>query len=347
MYENKTYGSILSSMLGRVTDEIDKREGSILFDALAPAAYELAQAYFELDNFLRLPFIDTSEGEYLTRICSQFGIKRKDAAAAVKTGTFTGSTGAAFNVPIGSRFGIDGIVYAATAKIADGVYEMTCETPGIAGNAPSGDLLPIDNISGLGAAKLSSASIIPGADVETDESLRQRNLAKIRNPSTSGSVSDYKLWALSVDGVGGVKVFPLWDGAGTVKVVIADTDKRPASQELIERAAEYIEAVRPVGAAVTVVSGSGKAINISARIALAEGYALHTVTESFTEAFNEYLKSIAFETTYVSYAKIGTIFLGIPGVLDYSGLLLNGASANAALASEEIPLAGTVSLEVQ
>jgi uncharacterized phage protein gp47/JayE len=347
MYESKTYESILNSMLGRVTDEIDKREGSIIFDALAPAAYELAQAYFELDHFLKLPFIDTSEGEYLTRICSQFGVKRKAAVAAVKTGTFTGSMGAAFNVPIGSRFGIDGIVYAATAKIADGAYEMTCETPGAAGNAPSGDLLPIDNISGLGAAKLLSAAIIPGADMETDESLRQRTLTKIRNPSTSGSLNDYKLWALSVDGVGGVKVFPLWDGAGTVKVVIADSDKQPAAPALLSKTAEYIETVKPVGAAVTVVSGVGKAIDVSAGVALAAGYSLQALTESFAAAFTEYLKSIAFESSYISHAKIGTIFLSIPGVLDYSNLLINGSSANVALASEEIPLTGVISLEVQ
>ncbi len=38
MFENNTYQVILERMLARVPEEFDKREGSILYDALAPAA---------------------------------------------------------------------------------------------------------------------------------------------------------------------------------------------------------------------------------------------------------------------------------------------------------------------
>ena len=41
MYENVTYEDILQRMLDRVPDSMDKREGSIIYDALAPAAVEL------------------------------------------------------------------------------------------------------------------------------------------------------------------------------------------------------------------------------------------------------------------------------------------------------------------
>ena len=348
MYENKTYESILNDMLGRVSSDVDKREGSIIYDALAPAAYHLAQAYFELDNFLKLPFIDTSGGEYLTRICSQFGVSRKAATAAVKTGTFVDSSGTAFDVPGGSRFGINSIVYVATRKIATGSFEMTCETTGTIGNIPAGDIFPIDNISGLAAALLSSAVITPGADAETDESLKQRTLIKIQSSATSGCLNDYIQWALSITGVGGVKPFATWNGAGTVKVVLIGTDKKAASGAVITATTNYIEAVRPIGATVTVEAATEVSISIAVTVTRAVGYTLQQVTTSITEALTEHLKSIAFVTASVSYAKIGNVILEAAGVLDYTNLTVNSGTTNVPLsataASCQTPVIGTVTV---
>lgn len=41
MYENITYEVILNRMLDRVPDYMDKREGSVIYDAMAPAAVEM------------------------------------------------------------------------------------------------------------------------------------------------------------------------------------------------------------------------------------------------------------------------------------------------------------------
>ena len=65
MYEKMTYESILQKMLNMVSDDVDKREGSIIYDALAPAAYFLADQFFQLDNFVDLLLPDTALGEYL------------------------------------------------------------------------------------------------------------------------------------------------------------------------------------------------------------------------------------------------------------------------------------------
>ena len=40
--------AILQRMLSKIPDTIDKREGSIIYDALAPASKELAIIYLEL-----------------------------------------------------------------------------------------------------------------------------------------------------------------------------------------------------------------------------------------------------------------------------------------------------------
>ena len=52
MFEDKTYENILQEMLNRVPDDIDKREGSVIYDALAPTAYSIADLYFQLKILL-------------------------------------------------------------------------------------------------------------------------------------------------------------------------------------------------------------------------------------------------------------------------------------------------------
>ena len=54
-----TYDYLLNQALSRVPDTIDKREGSIIYDALAPACYELAGFYLELDAAYENVFIDS------------------------------------------------------------------------------------------------------------------------------------------------------------------------------------------------------------------------------------------------------------------------------------------------
>ena len=60
-----TYEGLLQAMLNKVPGSVDKREGSVIYDALAPCAYFLAQQNFQLENYLDLVFPDTAVGKYL------------------------------------------------------------------------------------------------------------------------------------------------------------------------------------------------------------------------------------------------------------------------------------------
>ena len=345
LFENQTFETILGRMLDRIPDDMDKREGSIIYDALAPAAMELAQMYAELDIVLRLAFGETTTGEYLDKRAADFGVYRKKATPAVRKGIFTDGNNVPFNIPIGSRFRLNDTVYVTTEKITDGQFRMRAETLGSVGNKEFGNLLPIEPIEGLGTATLADV-LIPGEDEESDESLRKRFLQKAREPGTSGNAADYKRWATEVAGVGAAKVTPLWNGSGTVKVTIVNTDMQPATNELVAQVEEYIEQVRPIGSSVTVASATGKPINVSANVVLASGYTLQNVQDAFAASLDEYFKEIAFSLTYVSYAKIGTLLLNTPGVIDYNGLTVNGGMANVALQDEEVPICGEVSISV-
>ena len=88
MYEKKTYETIMADLLKRVPMNIDKREGSVIWDALAPAAAEMAQLYIELDWMLDQYFADTANREYLIRRAAERGLSPKKASHAILKGKF-------------------------------------------------------------------------------------------------------------------------------------------------------------------------------------------------------------------------------------------------------------------
>lgn len=186
MYEAMTYEVIMRRMLGRVPNSFDKREGSIIFDALAPAAAELAQMYIGLDVVLNQTFADTATHEYLEKRCGERGVTRQSATFAVVQGEFTPT-----NVDVlGLRFNCGIYNYTVTeATDVAGVYQLTCETSGAAPNATSGQMIPIDYVSGLETAAI-TAILIPGEDTEDDESLRERYYDSISSQAFGGNIAD-------------------------------------------------------------------------------------------------------------------------------------------------------------
>lgn len=334
----RSYEEVLKSMLDRVDNQVDKREGSILYDALAPSAYVYTQQLFELRHFLDLVFITSSAGEYLDRAAAAAGITRKQENAAVRK-IVTGRPTA-----LGTRWSINDLAYQITKVLSDNEYEAACETAGDVGNQYSGTLQPLSGAADV-QAELKDI-ILAGNDTESDDALRERALRKIRLPSTSGNKYDYYNWAMEYSGVGAAKVFPLADGPGTVKIVIADASMKAAGKTLVEDVFHYIEEKRPVGAAVHVVSASEMAIDISADVKLKNGVSPETVQAEFAGAVNEFFEAQAFNIEYISMARIGNILLNLSDVEDYSNLALNGKESNILLADEEIAVAGTVTLGV-
>ena len=220
---------------------------------------------------------------------------------------------------------------------------MECEKQGEIGNGYTGQLLPIDHVQGLTSAMLTSI-LIAGSEEESDNALKARLLNVIQKPSTSGN--RYYNWAMECDGVGAAKVFPLANGPGTVKVIIADANMSAAGTGILKMVREHIEELRPIGADVTVASVVEKAVNVSAGIKLQAGMNLGVVQNAFQAALTDYLHKEALDLSYVSLARVGNLLLGTEGVEDYSNLLLNGVSGNVALTEDEIAVTGTVALEV-
>ena len=336
MFEEMTYENILTEMLSRVANDVDKREGSVIYDALAPCAYQLAQTYFYLNNFLDLVSGDTAVGEYLNRVVADYGMTRKQATYAVRKVEATGSLDI-----VGTRWALGTTSYLIKEKLSPNAYSAVCEQSGEVGNAYSGALENIDNVSGVTAAL--TDIITAGQNEETDDNLRTRFYSRVQSTSTSGNIYDYKKWALEVPGVGDAKVFPLWDGPGTVKVLVVD-ENMEIDPELPTVVYEYIETVRPVGAAVTVTGPGEKLINITANVSLDGSSTIDTVQTSFTSLVTEYLRDATFDFYTISYAKIGSLLLSVPGVADYGSLLVNDGTENIAIGDIEMPILGEITL---
>lgn len=349
---------IRSRILARLPATWDQAEGSILWDVISPVAIELTQAAIWLNEALRRGFASTTFGAYLDARCTEHGLSRRPASKAQSTGDaiqFQGAAGtlipASFVVSTSSTDTIPAIMYQTLRPLvlpSSGVGYVDVEAleAGRAGNVAAGAIQHIASPL-AGIRSVTNVSVITGGtDEEDDTSLLQRYFQRVRHPSTSGNVSHYMQWATEVPGVGAAKVTELWDGPGTVKVSIVDTDQQPALPALVTTVADHIETVRPVCVNVTVVSATALNIHVAATIVLASGYTLQTVQDTFKAVLTEYMSSIAFEETYVSYARIGTLLLGTDGVLDYTGLTLNSGTVNVALGDNQVPVIGIVSLGV-
>lgn len=355
MYEHLTYDFILNRMLERVPNHVDKREGSVIFDALAPAAAELAQMYLELDINTNLSYADTATGEFLDKRTAEFGINRKPATRARRKGLFFGNGNMPISVPLGSRFSIGELNYRVTSRLGDGQFELECETAGVSGNQQFGPLLPIEYINGLVRAELVDI-LIPGEDTESDQSLRERFYETVNEQPFGGNVSDYKQKLTSIQGIGGVKVFPTWQGGGTVKCTLITSDFHPPTPDMLQEVQTLIDpeqnqgagiGMAPIGHSVTIAGVSSVSMAVETTVILAADMSVGQVQSDIESSIEDYLLTLRKawkdeERIIVRIAQIESRILIVPGVVDVSNTKLNGAAANIELREEEIPQLGQV-----
>lgn len=357
MYEGQTFEVIMQRMLGRISDTVDKREGSVIYDAIAPAAWELFLMYQELESGYNLAFADTATGEYLAKRTAEFGVNRTPATAAIRRGEFYDANNNNINVPIGSRYAIGDHAYIVIAAISTGVFELRCETLGAVGNQQYGSLLPLDYVTGLARAELANV-LVPGEDEESDESLRNRYYEAINEPAFGGNIADYKQTINAIVGVGATKIFPIWNGGGTVKATIIASDWGVPSSTLVNEVQELVDptvnsgqgvGTAPIGHVVTVTGVVGVDINVVTTVSLAVGVTPGQVKGDIEAAISAYLLELRRDWAnqsqlVVRVAQIDARILTVPNVEDVIGTTLNGGSTNVTLGSEQIPILGTVTV---
>jgi len=99
----------------------------------------------------------------------------------------------------------------------------------------------------------------------------------------------------------------------------------------------------PIGARVYIEPASPVAINVSVHLVVAAGYEVGAVQLAVKENVEQYLKSLTFmPDNDVRYVRIGSVILDTPGVVEYSNLLVNGATNNIPIGEQEVAVLGTV-----
>lgn len=362
MFEDKTVEGIKTRMLGRLTTDLQTREGSFTNDVISAAAAEICECYHSMDAMLPAFYVDETSGTYIDLQAAAVGVVRKGGAVARCSITFTGTDGAA--VPAGTPFyTAAGLAFyleeAVTIANGTGTGSLLAARVGDAYNIGAGEIVStLRNYSGVTAYENDAAE--GGADAESDEALLARYLERMRRTATSGNPYHYQLWATGVEGIGAARVISKWNGAGTVKVVLAGTDMEPPEDANVTACAEYIESQRPVGPEVTVVAAGARELTVSAAVTIDGTTSKETVRAALESAVRDYLQELSknafsdnidlqMETmedkSYtVLYNRIAFLLLSIPGVVDYTELTVGGGNENISIEADKLPVLSGVTV---
>lgn len=362
IFDENTFENVLERNLDRISDEFDKREGSVIYDAIAPMAIEISLLYSYLDFLFKNAFGDTANRYWLIERAKERGIEPYNATKAVIIGRFDAK------LNIGDRFFIDDIYYTVSKlqKEEKGMffYELICNEKGRVGNLKGGKLTPTRTIRNLNLAEIYKLAIL-GEDEEGTEDFRQRYFETIKSIAYGGNIDDYRKKVKAIDGVGLVKVIPVWNGGGTVKLIITDSEFKEPTSELISKVQEIIDpipfhqkgvGIAPIGHYVTVVGAKLKKINITCEILKSRDSNLEEIKREVKSNIEEYFKgqrekwgtyekvdSNIYVENDIRLAKITSIVLNVADVIDYETIKFTDTDKKIfELSEDELPVLGDV-----
>lgn len=354
MYDDKNYAQLLTDMKEDIGTGVQKGEGYLVYNALSALAYEMEKLYIQMDYLNRQSHADTADLDELVLIAKDRGIYQKKASSAyvkVKADAM---------VPIGTRFYLKSYHYVVVEELNASLYEYRakCEETGVGPNNLTGELTAIDYVTDLEKAEITEV-LVDGEEDENRESLYKRYLQSFLTESFGGNIAQYKEKVNEIAGVGGCKVEPVWNGPGTVKVIVISSEHGACSEYLIQqiqKAAVPEEGgsgygFAPIDHIVTIESVEAVAVNVKTKISYMSGYSWSGIGSAVKEKIAEYLQTIADtwdsgdadtkSTVYIS--KLQAAVLDVPGVVDITETRLNGTAANLVLNGNQIPVLGEVS----
>ncbi|HBF4570308.1 TPA: baseplate J/gp47 family protein [Clostridioides difficile] len=342
--------SVHERMLSNFQD-VSTLEGDFIYDATRPTAEQIAELkQLGLQNNLKIAFPQTSYGEYLEWLGECKGVFKNQPTKSVGMITFTGVQGTIITkgtivttVATDEKQSIE-FELLETKTIGENEtvdIKAECKESGTIGNVSKDSIsVLLGSISGIKAVT-NKEDFRGGTDIEDEEHFRERVLVAEQEDKLSGASSDYIRWAKEVDGVGYAYVVPEWAGAGTVKVLILDKNRKAATQELIDKVQEYIypnveegqnrNGKAPIGAIVNIATPQTLLINVKASFVFSNGFSQETVLNILKNKIDKYLDKIDIGGT-VSYNAIyslaGSMMLADEGIQDFSNLTINDGTTN-------------------
>lgn len=346
-YSNETYSAILARAQGSVSDDVLKTEGSLVFNALSVLAYELEKIYIQMDFIGEQAHASTADYEHLKLIAADRGLTPKEASCAEVKAT------ADAEVPIGARANLKAYNYRAVEKLEDGSYRMICEEAGSGPNGLKGEVTMIDFVDGLNSCTITEL-LTPGEDYESQDSFYKRYLESFTTTSFAGNIAAYKEQLKAVTGIGGAKIYPVWNGGGTVKAVLISSDFTAPSEYLVSQVQGQFcptpsegYGVAPIGHVFTAAAVTAESVTVQTSIQFESGYDYSSLKTAIEDKVKEYLHGLAKTweesnnlTVYIS--RLESAVLDVKGIADITGTTLNGAGANLVLDADAIPIFSTM-----
>jgi uncharacterized phage protein gp47/JayE len=348
MSKEISFEKTMSRMLDTISDDFDKRETSIIYQAVAMVVPELMLLQSDIELMEDEAFPDSCNYNSLVRFSGLRNIHPRQATRGVVIAEFSK------DIEIGTRFNCEERNYEVLEKINTNKYKLIAEETGHIESI--GDLTPINDMPDLRTAKITSV-YLDGREEESLESLRKRYMESLDYQAFGGNRADYIEKVTSVDGVGACKVFrrpkATSSEVGKITIVIVDTTYKNASRELIKNVASILTptedgegaGLAPIGHKITVVGAEKQTVNIKTRITVERD--IDNITRDLTKAIEEYLHELrtgfgSDEATVVRISAIENKILGIKGVIDVSNTTINGVEKNLTIEDKSIPVIGEV-----
>ena len=334
MFSNQTYEAIKQRIFDNINIDIDKREGSFLSNMVSPLSEELAKAYINMSDILSLGFIEDTFDTYLDKRVSEFGVYRKQGSKAIGEIKVEGKEGAI--ITNGTLIKANDLYFTVLNDIelpTDNILYVEANEVGYKYNLLANTEFELVEKNDKVTSLINETDFKNGIDIESDEDLRKRFVKVVSNPSTSGNKAHYEEWALEVNGVSRAIVYPLWNGNGTVKVMVVGNDNKPVLEDVRKNVEDHITENMPIGCQLTVTTPTNLDATIVATIELKEGYEIEEVKQEFEAKINEYLKSVTNEFTY---SKVYGLLANIIGIEDIGTLTINGGNSNITISEDKI-----------
>ena len=336
---------IIKRINERLNIDANLMEGGFAQDIIGSIAYELANiTETELDKIADKAFVETAQGDDLDRVGADYGIERREEAAAIVYLEITGDEFAVINQNVKAVYNNLVFTVQEYKKInSSGVatVKAKCETMGVIGNVPANTITEfLTDYAGLKTVTNPEPSY-DGFNREDDEIYRQRIKDYLASDSANCNKEQYETWAREVTGVLKAVVKGAEDmGAGNVGVFISAIDAT-VSEDLKQAVYDYINAKQFINATLIVDSLNYINIDVTANVILKEGYSNIDVMDEFKIKLKDYLNTVE---KVVSYFKISELLFDCAGVEDVTEYTLNDKADSVTLQETDFPVVGEVQI---
>lgn len=349
MYEDKTFENIMAEMLSCMPDDVNTREGSLIYNACAKQALQLEKAYLEMETVYDNMYVSTQDEDHLILNGADKGVPIKQAIAAVLKGEFNQE------IEIGTRFNCGDLNYVCIELISGYDYKMECEETGIVGNNSFGELVAIDFVEDYQGGVLTEL-LSPGTEQEDIEVYRQRLLRMNDAKYFGGNRADYNRFIGEIEGVGAVKTPRREDGEEYVYPLILAADYSAPSDSLIDKVQTLVDPIQnhgdgdgiaPIGHKVIIKGVKNTVVDIVTTITYEDGYNQQALQSYINTAVDDYFVDLAktwsdSDTLIVRISQIESRLLSIAGIQDITSTTINGSDSNLVIDYEHIPKRGAV-----